>query len=433
MKRSVGRKSLVFLFGILAIGWAVLDGKARDATNSNPAKGQPNKSPEPIRATAKKDAGSALVLGKLSRPAKFVGFDDPKTTFQDAVDHLAARYDVHIDVDETLFRSEMVADVMSLSIAEKALPAMKEVSLDRVLRKVLARLPVPATYLIRRDGIEITTVRAQRVEIWGAGYEGPFLPLAHASFEKRPLNKALQELAETTGFSVVLDARAGDKAQIAVTATFTNLPLDTAVRMLADMAGLKTSQNDNVIYVTADARTAKLRVDPENEPGVPGGAGILGGGCLSGFVPGLGFGGGVLGSGGGGALGALGGMLGFGGGMPGNSGLCAPVKSGKFDKKPVTYALKQVLESTSYKLIVDQPRAGEKAAAPVTVDLDDVPLETALRLLANLADLKILILDNVAYLTTRQNGDVLEREQERRLQNALYPLFGGAKPPPEKK
>jgi hypothetical protein len=73
------------------------------------------------------------------------------------------------------------------------------------------------------------------------------------------LAEALQQLATTTGYSIVVDGRAADKGKTPVSATLTNVPVDTAVRVLADMADLKPVQVDNVFYVTTPENAARFQ------------------------------------------------------------------------------------------------------------------------------------------------------------------------------
>jgi tetratricopeptide (TPR) repeat protein len=95
----------------------------------------------------------------LNRTVKFQGFDDPKSTLVEALDQLSKRYDLAFDVNEKAFKFEMVPDVTKTEIAQpNPIPEMNA-TLGTVLRKILARIPVPsgATFLIRKDVIEITT------------------------------------------------------------------------------------------------------------------------------------------------------------------------------------------------------------------------------------------------------------------------------------
>ena len=208
-----------------------------------------------------RDRGDELA-DALARVVKFSGFDDPKTTRVEALDNLAKRYDLSFDVNEAAFKFEMLPEVLKTEIAQpNPIPEMNA-TLGAALKKVLARVPVPsgATYVIRRDTIEITTVEALRKEIWGENYRGPMLPLVRGNFEKLPLQDALRELAHQAEYNVVLDSAVDEKvAKTPVTAKLRNAPLYTAVRLLADMADLRAVQAANVLYVTTPDKAEALR------------------------------------------------------------------------------------------------------------------------------------------------------------------------------
>jgi hypothetical protein len=99
---------------------------------------------------------------RLSDTVNFEGFNDPRTTLQDALDYLSDRFDLSFDILEPAFKAA-VGDrsISNEPIATTPIPPMRGVSLATVLRKILARLPSQpgreATYIIRRDQIEITT------------------------------------------------------------------------------------------------------------------------------------------------------------------------------------------------------------------------------------------------------------------------------------
>jgi hypothetical protein len=84
-------------------------------------------------------------------------------------------------------------------------------------------------------------------------------------FRERPLCEALEEIARSTGISILLDCRVGDKAKTRVTADLRDAPLLTAVRLLADMAELKSIEVDGVLYVTTKANADSLRKEIEEE------------------------------------------------------------------------------------------------------------------------------------------------------------------------
>jgi hypothetical protein len=136
------------------------------------------------------------------------------------------------------------------------------------------------------------------------------------------LKDLLQRLARETGANVTLDQRLVKEAQATLAAHLEVVPLEAAVELLADQAGLKAVRLSNVLYVTTEARADKLRkpLPPPAAPATgwqvwPDGTGgfrltpapagnLLGGGGIAG---GLGIAGGI------GNLGVGGGLVGFAG------------------------------------------------------------------------------------------------------------------------
>ncbi len=97
---------------------------------------------------------------ELSKVVKFDGIDDARATLSDALDLLSKRYNLNFDINDTAFKVEMVPEVGKLEIAQTPIPPM-QTTLSNVLRKILRRVSGQtqsgATFLIRRDQIEITT------------------------------------------------------------------------------------------------------------------------------------------------------------------------------------------------------------------------------------------------------------------------------------
>jgi len=295
-------------------------------------------------ATEAKEPHPVVQLAKkLAEPVDFPGIDDPKATLQEVLEFLAQKNGVRFDINEKAFQAEMgglagvkaprrgdpdlalvladdkpaqpgkpgpadkpkppskapapppaaanAGDIASTPVAEKPIPKMTHVRLSTVLKKILERVPSMsgATYVLRRDGIEITTEAAKTAEFRNPADHAPSIPegvdpltipptplhLVQAEFDKRPLDEALKELADATDCTVVLDVREKEKAKT-VTATLINVPLDTAVELLANMAGLQVVSRDRVLYVTtkenADAMAKELRrrVPPPPTPAPPG-------------------------------------------------------------------------------------------------------------------------------------------------------------------
>src|SRR5262249_49008258 len=100
------------------------------------------------------------------------------------------------------------------------------------------------------------TRKAARAEL-KLGCDDPLI-LVHECFNKVKLCRALETIADTTDTNIVLDIRVKAKADTEVSANFTNVPLDTAVSLLADMADLAVVRRNNVLYVTSPENAAKM-------------------------------------------------------------------------------------------------------------------------------------------------------------------------------
>lgn len=98
----------------------------------------------------------------------------------------------------------------------------------------------------------------------------------------------VKQLAADTGANVVLDPRLGEKATKAVTLKLDEVPLETAVRLLSEVADLRAIRMSNVLFVTTPERAEKLRADADG-PVQPSTAtpGLFPGNA----PPGIGFGG----------------------------------------------------------------------------------------------------------------------------------------------
>lgn len=97
---------------------------------------------------------------KLALRVQYPGLDDPRATLNDALDQLAKRYNLSFKINEKAFKFEGLPEVGRTPITEsKPIPSMKDVRLDKVLKTILARVPVSsgAALHVRGDHVEITT------------------------------------------------------------------------------------------------------------------------------------------------------------------------------------------------------------------------------------------------------------------------------------
>lgn len=77
---------------------------------------------------------------------------------------------------------------------------------------------------------------------------------------EEPMTVALHELAKQTGANVVLDPRARKSAEeCRLTLTLKDVPLETAVRLLAELSGLCALRMGNVMFVTTEDRAEKIK------------------------------------------------------------------------------------------------------------------------------------------------------------------------------
>ncbi len=205
------------------------------------------------------------------RRVDFPVYDDPKATLIDALDGLTKKYGLTFLINEKAFKFENIMDVAKTPIIDpNPIPEMKNVRADTVLHEILGRIPVPsgATFLVRRDVIEITTGIFLQGEVWLDDPAGPHLsPVVQVVVEKQPFDELLKSLAEQGHYNILLDTRAGDKARTPITAELYNVPLDTAVRLLAGMVDLHPVRVDNVLFVTSpQTAEAMEKAKPKKPP-----------------------------------------------------------------------------------------------------------------------------------------------------------------------
>ncbi len=203
---------------------------------------------------------------KLMQNVNYPGLDDQRATLSDALDMLSKRFGIAFDINEKAFEMDQLKDVARTPIADGTPLPQMFASLETVLRKILRRVPAPSgtTYLIRRNMIEITTGDAVRSELGIPetpldDAERRHLPrLIWDNFKETPLAQALPRLAESSDYNVVADPQAGEQLRTKITAQLHNVPIETSVRLLANMAGLSMVKLDNVFYVTTPEKAEAL-------------------------------------------------------------------------------------------------------------------------------------------------------------------------------
>lgn len=90
------------------------------------------------------------------------------------------------------------------------------------------------------------------------------------------------------------------------------------------------------------------------------------------------------------------------------------------DKVPLEKALKDLSRQTGTNIIVD-PRHAAKAKEAVSLQLDDVPLEIAVRLLAEMGGMRSVRQSNVLFVTTKEVAAELRKEEQQPHHNPFGP------------
>lgn len=229
----------------LLVGAAVL------AQGAAPQPGVPDgkKADKPTKAGSKEPTTRDL-LAWLQEPIDVTPFQKPMN-LKEGLDKFAATFaaggqELPLLIDREMFKEENpdAPDLDDTQIQFQKSP--RRMTADAALRLMLAKIPTNnATFLVRRGCIEITThYRAAPARLFET-------PVA-TSFTKRPLTEVLEALADQTGATIVVDPRAGEKAQSPITATFRNsVSLEAAVRLLAEIAGLQVHvKGGEILFLT---------------------------------------------------------------------------------------------------------------------------------------------------------------------------------------
>jgi type II secretory pathway component GspD/PulD (secretin) len=235
----------------------------------------PNPPAKKAEAKAPQDDRDELAEQLMNR----VTIDKPMENMKlrDVIDFFASAYDLSVLVDSRSFGNMPAAVAQGLDDdpvlnAQVTIPVMRKVRLATVLKHVADQ--IGGVYLIYPDHIKLVgTERAAALTsppLQNYMSDPPedtqepreslirSVPLVNINFNDRPLQEALREVESRTNRNVVLAPQAGEKGQTSVTARFTNVPVDTAVATLAEMAGLKMARKGNVLLVTTPERAKEF-------------------------------------------------------------------------------------------------------------------------------------------------------------------------------
>jgi RNA polymerase sigma factor (sigma-70 family) len=275
LKMAVG---VLLVLGVVGFG----AGQAVQRDGPGSAVQDPKKGPQ-IKAADERAAGggSAPSLqdpeqriqnleSKLRAAVTLENGVDANTPLQDALQFLSERFDVPIYLDRVAFRPEGDEQVPPLGDRPVQLPKLNGVPLRSALQMLCDQFQ--GVLLIKPDGIHVTSRKRAWPSYWNRGASRELVPLVDAAFKETTLEEALHELSRQTGINVILDTRAAENqgSALPVRANLRGVPIDTAVRLLANMNGLYVVAVDNVLYVTNSESAQKLLLQMSNEvSGIP--------------------------------------------------------------------------------------------------------------------------------------------------------------------
>jgi hypothetical protein len=129
----------------------------------------------------------------------------------------------------------------------------KDMKARNVLRAIVQ--PYGLSYAVVGDTVVVTT---EDVAMYRQMHQRISVDMSNVD-----LAAALKQIGRDTATNLILDARAEKEAKAEVSLRVEDVPLETAVRLLSEMAGLKPVRVGNTLFVTRKEIAAELRNDPD--------------------------------------------------------------------------------------------------------------------------------------------------------------------------
>ena len=203
-----------------------------------------------LSAPAPPDAPSVSPAVALrERLARPVTLSIREQSLKAAVDALRGEAKVSITLDSVAIQQQL-----GFTPEQPLAPVnidLKDVPLRAALRRVLD--PYGLAYAVVGDSVVVST--EEGAATWQLRQR------VGVDFDRVELAVALKQIAHDTGVNLALDPRAEKEAAAKVSLQVEDMPLETAVRLLAEMAGLKAVRVGNVLFVTSKATAAEMRQD----------------------------------------------------------------------------------------------------------------------------------------------------------------------------
>jgi hypothetical protein len=160
-------------------------------------------------------------------------------------------------INAAAFRAEGM-DPEQVGLRVQLSKAPKQQTLQALLDQATAQ--IQATYLLRKGHVEVVPAEYATID-------NLLTQRILARYDQTPVRDVLQDLADQTGATIVLDARAGDAAKEVISATLrNNATLEDVLRMCTEAAGLKFVVLRNSVYVTTPANARAIQQEQNDTP-----------------------------------------------------------------------------------------------------------------------------------------------------------------------
>ncbi|MBI3411031.1 MAG: hypothetical protein HY040_22080 [Planctomycetes bacterium] len=178
----------------------------------------------------------------------------------EAVEHFKEKTQLNFTLDTiALQQIGIILDPANPTLGPVNIKADKYTKVRTALQRMLNAFSL--TYVILEDSVLITTEEL--------GVHRQMRQRVSVSYKDVPLAKALKELARAHALSMVIDPRMTKEAQAPVTLEVEDATLETAVRLLAEIGGMKAVRMGNVLFVTSESRADKIRKEEQQMPVSP--------------------------------------------------------------------------------------------------------------------------------------------------------------------
>ena len=226
-----------FLFGLL-IGWSLTHATV-------------------FGQSAGKDPKPAVAVDKLRQTLdKIITVDFTGQSFTETLNHLRDRAGLKVKVDDqALAQLGMHPLLNGGGVPEPAHVKATNEKAGQVLRKFLSSYQlcyviIDETILITSEDTAVMRQMRQRVSIDVADV---------------PFKKAVRELARNHALNLVIDPKVLKQSDSPVSLQLENTGIETALRLLAEMANLKAVRMGNVMFITSEEKAKKIRDEEQNQ------------------------------------------------------------------------------------------------------------------------------------------------------------------------